>query len=788
MQVLKRWLLITPLLLLAANGNAVTIRLSPMGPATVWGQNQVISGVVSGSFGEGTLYVNDAQIPFAMADSTFSVSVRLGNGTTSIVARIDSAGIPFLSDTLRLTLGYRLEPECYAYATGGGTQITLHAAVVDNPETSAVSFLWSADIRNPFSLTIANGSDSVASSTLPPGAPDGEYYFDLRTISDRGDTTRARTLVTVDSGQVHPFDIRTDHAHWIDTAIVYGITPSIFVMDGRFTDITAKLPEIASLGVTAIWVQPVYRTHAFGQGYDVTDYFSLRGDLGSEAEFRTMIATAHALGLRVVLDFVPNHTSIDHPYAVESSQYGTQSHYWDFYQRVLDNAPYSSNYHQYQGFINYFWNDLPNLNYDNPEVRRWITEAGKYWIEKYDIDGYRVDVAWGVNARAPDFTKAWRLALKRIKPEILLLAEDKAPSPTVFDQRFDAAYDWTAEESWVSHWVWETTYNPNANPTIFNTTSEAQRAAALRSSLTNNGSGYHQGSIIFRYMENNDTFRFLATHDLPRTKMVAELLFSLNGIPLIFNGQEIGAATHPYNAISIFNARQSIQANDPNKLFPFYQRLTGIRRAHPALTSRNFNEISVSPSTSVYAFRRWQGTQNVLTVVNMGGAAATPTVSVPTASMHLDSSRTYFLNDLVTGESFPGKPAALSSLVIPVPGYSTRILSVDTNAITGVDQLAGGSAVPEQLSLFQNYPNPFNPSTIIRYTIAGDKGPGTWNSNVRLVVYDVLGREVQELVNENQAPGNHQVTFDGARLSSGAYFYRLTAGNVVMTRSMVLVK
>jgi glycosidase len=335
----------------------------------------------------------------------------------------------------------------------------------------------------------------------------------------------------------------------------------------------------------------------------VIDYFRIRSDLGTANDLTTLIATAHVHGLRVLLDFVPNHSSIYHPYAVNSSTYGVGSHYYSFYQRVSDGAPYSQYYNSYQGFINYFWNELPNLNYDNPEVQRMIMEAGKYWIEKFDIDGYRIDAVWGVNARKPDFMKQWRLALKRIKPEVLLLAEDKASWPSVFDQRFDAAYDWASEQSWVSHWVWQTSYSTTTNPTIFNSGNQAQRTALLRAAMTNNGAGYAPGAKIFRFMENNDTFRFLATHDLARTKMVAAMMFSIPGIPLIFNGQEVGAPTHPYQTSYIFFGGSTIKSRDSYGLFPFYQRMTAMRKKFAALTGDNFAEVAVTPNTSVYAYR-----------------------------------------------------------------------------------------------------------------------------------------------------------------------------------------
>ena len=330
----------------------------------------------------------------------------------------------------------------------------------------------------------------MAIANLNSGMPEGEYYFDVLVSTPSNDTTKARTFVTLKNDVVIPFNITTDYAAWIDSAIIYEITPYIFVNNGKFNNITTKIPDFVRLGVNTIWIQPIYKTYYGGQGYDITDYFSVRPDLGTERIFGNLIQTAKAHGLKVLFDFVPNHSSIQHSYTQETIDYGTDSHYWDFYQREPDNAPYSQHYHYYMGFINYFWDELPNLNFDNPEVRKWITDAAKYWIEEFDIDGYRFDAVWGVTARNPQFTKDLRLALKRIKPEILMLAEDKASQDQVFDERFDVGFDWTPEESWVSHWSWQTDYNPNANPTIFNYSNQNQRSNLLRSALTNDGNGY----------------------------------------------------------------------------------------------------------------------------------------------------------------------------------------------------------------------------------------------------------------------------------------------------------
>ena len=113
----------------------------------------------------------------------------------------------------------------------------------------------------------------------------------------------------------------------------------------------------------------------------------------------------------------------------------------------------------------------------------------------------------------------------------------------------------------------------------------------------------------------------------------------------------------------------------------------------------------------------------------------------------------------------------------PAAAYQA-VLDRYNSVVVGVEQI---SALPAEFSLAQNYPNPFNPSTIIEYSIT--------NANeVQLAVYDIIGREIAVLVNENQSPGTYKVDFDAAQLSSGVYFYKLKAGNNVVTKKMILMK
>jgi hypothetical protein len=111
---------------------------------------------------------------------------------------------------------------------------------------------------------------------------------------------------------------------------------------------------------------------------------------------------------------------------------------------------------------------------------------------------------------------------------------------------------------------------------------------------------------------------------------------------------------------------------------------------------------------------------------------------------------------------------------------------VRVTSATGV--ASGKGVIPEQTALYQNYPNPFNPSTIIKYTVGGNRGQGLGVRDVTLIVYDVLGREVAVLVNEKKQPGTYTVQFDGSALASGVYFYRLKAGSSVQSRKMLIVR
>lgn len=751
--------------------------------AIVWGQAQVIKGTVEGDFASsGTLYFNEEEIPFQIIDDEFSVDIKLFEKENTVFVGIDRSGSVVYSDTLNLTLGYDLLPEVRLTPEVSGNQVTISASVVENTKDLELNFFWYADESNPTAVTIT-GQDSTASVSIPNDAPLGEYYFRLLVTTSENDSTLFGTYVTVDSNSITPFNIKTDYAGWIDSAIIYEITPYIFTLREHFSQITKKLPDIREMGINTIWIQPVMRNANGGQGYDITNYFQLRSDLGTEEELIELIQTAKNLGMRVLFDLVQNHSSIDHPYARDAVKYGEDSHYYDFYQRENDGVPYSQHYNTTpNGFMYYFWTDLVMYNYDNPEVDRWMIEAAKHWIKKYDIDGYRYDAIWGVNARDPEFAKEMRLALKSMKPEILMLAEDKATWPETFDETFDLGFDWAPSESWVSEWSFQTFYSESSNPTIFNSSNQNNRANQLRNALTNNGNGFPENAKILRFIGNNDIFHFITHHGAARTKMAATLIFALNGVPLVYNGQEIGAQGHPYGTEFIFLPGPSIEEQDGNGLYWLHKRLAEIRSNSPALYSENFEEINVSPNDFTYAFRRWHEDEDIIGLINMGDRNVGANLKLPVEEMNLDSSKTYYLTDLINGEYFQSDYAGLVNISIPAEKYTTRILSLaDTVAIVVSVEDNYDETVPNEFSISQNYPNPFNPATKISYSLPEA-------DEVKLRIYDALGREVSLLVDGFKNAGRHTVEFNGRNLSSGVYFYRIEYQNNFVTKKMILIK
>jgi len=401
-------------------------------------------------------------------------------------------------------------------------------------------------------MVLARGAAAVAAAYVPGGTSQAEII--------RSGPTKARPPIAM-----------------------YGVVPFLFGRRG-WRSVEARLDHLTDLGVDTLWLSPVTPTATGGFGYDPISYAHPRRDYGSEAEFRRMIEAIHDHGMRVILDFPTDDTSDRHPYFLDALRRGRRSPYYDYYQRDARGRP-----------VHYFdWTNLPNLNFDNAAVRDWITSVYCHWLTDYGVDGFRMDAAWGVRHRTPRFWPECIAAIRRISPDALLIAEGSALDPYYRKAGFDCVYDWSHR---VGHWAWAGAFE---HP--------GRTAESLAPDLA---ATENLPISVLRFLDDNDTgARFLTRHGLAVTKLGATLLFSLEGLPAIYAGDDVGAEYKPYET------EGPIDWTGRHGLFFHYRRLIALRGSRPALREGVRSGASASPGPGVLVFRRDAGAESILAAFN----------------------------------------------------------------------------------------------------------------------------------------------------------------------------
>lgn len=582
------------------------------------------------------------RVPAVLQENFFSAEVPVRLGTNTIMAVCQH---PNQEEDLSpsITINGRLEQRPRSVITSSLAQglIILNGeeSLPDRVDNRPIrEYIWSVRSHNPGAARVQVSAEQEQEEfrgevrgarievELPP--EDGEYYFSLRVIDEAGREDMSSTYFVVADGQPRIPDYDHENPAWVESAIVYGVIPRLFGTPGAKA-IQGRLDQLADLGVSAMWLAPINQTNDYG--YSVIDYFELRDSFGSKEDFKAMIQAAHERGIRVLMDFVPNHTSNEHPYFKDTVEKGQDSPYWDFYDRDEN-----GNYTYY-----FDWTHLPNLNYDNPEVRRMMIEAFSYWVREFDVDGFRVDACWGVQQRRPDFWPEWRRELKRIKPDLLLLAEASARDPYNFENGFDAAYDWTEN---LGNWAWAGFWGDQGEKV-----ETAQLIKQLKDALTNEPEGYHSDALIFRFLNNNDTrTRFIATHGEDLTRVATALLLTLPGIPCIYTADEVGQWFLPYSDAAPISFRERYRG-----LRDYHKKLIALRKDTPSLHSRLWQILEVEPAGQVLAYVRFlEGNQEpVVVLLNFSEEAASVKLTIP---VEFDSlTQAGWLSDLLDNEDVP---------------------------------------------------------------------------------------------------------------------------------------
>lgn len=560
--------------------------------AEVWAWKARVAGELVGT---GTLEacvfeVNGVATPAAVQNLRFSAELALNEGPNRIRARCRERGDGDL-ETQPVNYVVRLTntPRARATASLNGTAVLLDGSATTPSERSRAKvseYVWFT----------AQGVELGRGERLELATPPSDAQsYELRVRDEQGRSDVARALAPNSASQTGA------SASWIDDAVMYGIVPA-FYGKPALPAVRAQLEALHQLGVTALWLSPIFGTPPDDFGYAVTDYFTVRQDYGTGEDLKALVAAAHAKNIRVILDLVPNHTSVEHPYFQAAERARTWSHYFPFYDRDAKAQP-----------THYFdWEHLPNLNYDNEEVHRWMNEVSSHWINAYGVDGYRVDAAWGIRQRRPEFWPSWAAELRRVAPDVLLLAEASARDPFYVQHGFDAAYDWTEE---LGHWAWERVFvEPQG---IARRLHEAVQATTRATS---------RPERVLRFINNNDTGpRFITRYGEPMTRVAAAALLTLPGLPCLYTLDEVGAAYEPYAGLNPVAFEPKLPLRE------YYRTLIALRRSTPALRAAGFVPVHSGERDELYAYVRHtpDKEQWALVLLNFGAAPVEATITLP---------------------------------------------------------------------------------------------------------------------------------------------------------------
>jgi cyclomaltodextrinase / maltogenic alpha-amylase / neopullulanase len=368
---------------------------------------------------------------------------------------------------------------------------------------------------------------------------------------------------------------------WVRDGVVYEIFPRAFSAQGDFNGITARLDDLKDLGVTILWLMPIHpigqekKKGSIGSPYAVRDYNAINPDYGTSEDFHRLIREAHKRGMKVIIDIVANHTSWDN----------VMMKWPEFYE------------HDANGRITYphDWSDVAELNYQNPKLRRYMIDMLKYWIREFDLDGFRCDVAEEVPT---DFWESARAELEQIKPDIAMLAEGHKAELLL--KAFDFDYSWPMHSA------------------LTNVLQGRGRASDLREEWDKEFKGWPRGALHLRFSDNHDERRAIARFGEPSALAASALVFTLDGVPLLYNGMEVGDTTES-GAPALFERLPIFWPFVERRLeFPrFYKQMMGMRRGSGALRRGSLEWLRNSDESRVLTFMRRTVNEEILVAINL---------------------------------------------------------------------------------------------------------------------------------------------------------------------------
>lgn len=388
--------------------------------------------------------------------------------------------------------------------------------------------------------------------------------------------------------QTAPAPAPMEHVSWSRNANIYEVNLRQYTKEGTIKAFATHLPRLKKLGVDILWIMPVQpigtreRKGTLGSYYAVKDYTAVNPEFGSLADFKAMVAQAHALGMHVILDWVPNHTAWDNTWATEHK---------DWYKQNAKGELFPVTFTGDNGTE--YWTDVIGLDYTKPALWKGMTDAMAFWVRETNIDGFRCDVAGQVPV---PFWNAATRELNKIKPLFMLAEADQVD---MHEQAFDMTYAWDLAE-------------------VFKRIGKGKASAReLAAFLTKPPKAYPRSAYRMLFTNNHDFNSWNGTdRELygPAYKALAVLTATLPGMPLIYGGQEAGLDKR----LEFFEKDPIAWKDYP--LTDFYAGLLKLKHDNPALANGQYGaplDLLTSGSDKVFAFKRQLGANTVQVVVNL---------------------------------------------------------------------------------------------------------------------------------------------------------------------------
>ena len=372
---------------------------------------------------------------------------------------------------------------------------------------------------------------------------------------------------------------------WLRDGVIYEIFPRDFSAAGNLNGVTVKLDQLKNLGVTVLWIMPIHpigekcRKGDFGSPYSIRDYYAVDPNYGTVDDFKNLVAGAHQRGLKVIMDLVANHTAWDSVLMTNK----------DFYKQdaagnIIPPVPE--------------WTDVAGLNYANPRLREYMIAMMNYWIQTCDV----------ASAVPTDFWEQARAELEKNKPDIMMLAE--ASKPELLTNAFDIDYSW---------------------PLLATLNDVLQRgapASKLQATWEENLRQFPTNSLHMRISDDHDEARAVSRFGVHGALAASVLMFSLDGVPLLYNGMEVGDATESGDPALFDKLPIFWHPKERPPLREIYHSLIQLRKQYPAFRNNRVIWLRNSDAANVVTLMRLDANDEFVAVINFSDRPVSGQVEV----------------------------------------------------------------------------------------------------------------------------------------------------------------